>query len=53
MFISYDADILHRNDAQTWSTKHIEIVRPAVKQYIIDDKTSTITYYCKKNKRNC
>jgi hypothetical protein len=42
MFISYDADILHRNDAQTWSTKHIEIVRPAVKQYIIDDKTSTI-----------
>jgi hypothetical protein len=36
MFISYDADILHRNDAQTWSTKHIEIVRPAVKQYIID-----------------
>jgi hypothetical protein len=42
MFISYDADILHRNDAQTWSTKHIEIVRPAVKQYIVDDKTSTI-----------
>jgi hypothetical protein len=42
MFISYDADILHRNDAQTWSTKHIEIVRPATKQYIIDDKTSTI-----------
>ena len=42
MFISYDADILHRNDAQTWSTKHIEIVRPAVKQYIIDDKTSVI-----------
>jgi hypothetical protein len=42
MFISYDADILHRTDAQTWSTKHIEIVRPAVKQYIIDDKTSVI-----------
>jgi hypothetical protein len=42
MFISYDADILHRNDAQTWSTKHIEIVRPATKQYIIDDKTSVI-----------
>jgi hypothetical protein len=42
MFISYDADILHRNDAQTWSTKHIEIVRPAVKQYIVDDKTSVI-----------
>jgi hypothetical protein len=42
MFISYDAEILHRNDAQTWSTKHIEIVRPAVKQYIVDDKTSVI-----------
>jgi hypothetical protein len=42
MFISYDADILHRTDAQTWSTKHIEIVRPAVKQYIVDDKTSVI-----------
>jgi hypothetical protein len=42
MFISYDADILHRNDAQTWSTKYIEIVRPATKQYIIDDKTSVI-----------
>jgi predicted transcriptional regulator len=42
MFISYDAEILHRNDAQTWSTKYIEIVRPAVKQYIVDDKTSVI-----------
>jgi hypothetical protein len=42
MFISYDADILHRTDAQTWSTKYIEIVRPATKQYIIDDKTSVI-----------
>jgi hypothetical protein len=42
MFISYDAEILHRTDAQTWSTKHIEIVRPAVKQYIVDDKTSVI-----------
>jgi hypothetical protein len=42
MFISYDADILHRTDAQTWSTKHIEIVPPPVKQYIVDDKTSVI-----------
>jgi len=42
MFISYDADILHRNDAQTWSTKHIEIIPPPVKQYIVDDKTSVI-----------
>ena len=42
MFISYDADIMHRTDAQTWSTKHIEIVPPPVKQYIVDDKTSVI-----------
>ena len=42
MFISYDADILHRTDAQTWSTKHIEIIPPPVKQYIVDDKTSVI-----------
>jgi predicted transcriptional regulator len=42
MFISYDADIMHRTDAQTWSTKHIEIVPSAVKQYIVDDKTSVI-----------
>ena len=42
MFISYDADIMHRTDAQTWLTKHIEIVPPAVKQYIVDDKTSVI-----------
>lgn len=42
MFISYDDNILHRTDAQTWSTKHIEIVPPPVKQYIVDDKTSVI-----------
>lgn len=42
MFISYDPDILHRTDAQTWLTKHIEIVPPPVKQYIVDDKTSVI-----------
>jgi hypothetical protein len=42
MFISYDSDIMHRTDAQTWSTKHIEIIPPAVKQYIVDDKTSVI-----------
>ena len=42
MFISYDADIMHRTDAQTWSTKHIEIIPPPVKQYIVDDKTSVI-----------
>jgi hypothetical protein len=42
MFISFDADILYRNDAQTWSTKYIEPIPPQTKQYIIDDKTSTI-----------
>jgi hypothetical protein len=42
MFISYDAEILHRTDAQTWTTKHIEIVPTQVKQYVINDKTSTI-----------
>jgi hypothetical protein len=42
MFISYDADILHRTDSQTWTSKHIEIVPPQVKQYVIDDKSSTI-----------
>ena len=42
MFISYDPDILYRNDAQTWQTKYIEVVPPPTKQYIIDDKTSTI-----------
>jgi hypothetical protein len=42
MFISFDADILYRNDAQTWQTKYIEVIPPPTKQYIIDDKTSTI-----------
>jgi hypothetical protein len=42
MFISYDKDILIRENASTWTKKITKIVAPQVKQYIINDKTSTI-----------
>jgi hypothetical protein len=42
LFFSYDAEILHRDNAQTWDEKYIEPIPPPVKQYIINDKTSVI-----------
>jgi hypothetical protein len=42
LFFSYDAEILYRDNAQTWDEKYIEPIPPPVKQYIINDKTSVI-----------
>ena len=42
LFFSYDAEILHRDNAQTWDEKYIEPIPPPVKQYIINDKTSAV-----------
>lgn len=46
MFMSYDKDILFRDDFETWNKKHIEIIKPVVKQYIIQDKTNIIESIC-------
>ena len=46
MFMSYDKDILYRNDFETWNKKHIEIIKPIVKQYIIQDKSNHIESIC-------
>ncbi len=35
LFFSYDAEILYRDNAQTWDEKYIEPIPPPVKQYII------------------
>ena len=42
LFFSYDAEILYRDNAQTWDEKYIEPIPPPVKQYIINDKTSAV-----------
>jgi hypothetical protein len=42
MFISYDADILVRESPDQWTGKYVKLVPPPVKQYIVDDKTSSI-----------
>ncbi|MBA3970948.1 MAG: hypothetical protein H0X46_02175 [Bacteroidetes bacterium] len=42
MFISYDKDLLHRNDATTYTKKFFQIVRPPVVQYIITEKASIV-----------
>jgi hypothetical protein len=42
LFFSYDAEILHRDNAQTWDERYIEPIPPPVKQYIINDKTSAV-----------
>jgi hypothetical protein len=42
MFISYDPDILIRDNASTWTKKFIAAEKPVIKQYIITDKSSAI-----------
>lgn len=43
MFMSYDPDILYRDDYQTWTRKYIEPVKPIIKQYIIDDQSDAVS----------
>lgn len=42
LFYSIDEKILHRFDAHQFKTKHNPIIKPIVKQYIIQDKTNII-----------
>lgn len=42
MFLSYDADLLYRENFTTFTKKLIPIERPIVKQFIINDKTPYI-----------
>lgn len=42
LFISYDSDILIRENSTIWNKKHIIIEHPIIKQYIINDKTKSI-----------
>lgn len=42
MFLSYDENILYRDNYSTWTKKIIHIIAPQVKQYIITDKTSLV-----------
>lgn len=43
MFMSYDPEILYREDYHTWSRKYIEPVKPVVKQYIINDESDRVS----------
>lgn len=42
MFISYDPEILVRENSSTWTKKILPIEKPIIKQYIINDKTNSI-----------
>lgn len=42
LFYSIDENILHRFDASLFKTKHNPIIKPIVKQYIIQNKTNII-----------
>lgn len=42
LFYSIDMNILTRNDASLFSQKHNPIIKPQIKQYIIDDKTNVV-----------
>lgn len=42
MFLSYDHDLLQRDNYTFFTKKFIAPVPPIIKQYIVDDKTSTI-----------
>jgi hypothetical protein len=47
MFLSYDPDILHRNDYTTWNKKVIIEKKPIVEQYIVTDKSKLIAAIAK------
>jgi hypothetical protein len=42
LFMSYDPEILIRNDYSVWTRKFIPIKKPPVIQYVVSDKTSSI-----------
>lgn len=42
LFISYDENLLMRDDATTWQIKTHRITQPSIQQYIIDDKTPLV-----------
>lgn len=42
LFISYDPELLIRNDYSIWNRKFIPIEKPPVIQYVVTDKTSSI-----------
>lgn len=42
MFMSYDKNILFRNDYTTFTKKIIPFIKPVIKQYFINDKSSSI-----------
>lgn len=42
LFLSYDHDLLQRDDATTWTERYAPPIPPPVKQYIVQDKTSNI-----------
>lgn len=42
LFYSIDMNILHRNNASLFSQKYTPMVKPQVKQYIINDKTNIV-----------
>ncbi len=42
LFYSIDMNILHRNNASLFSQKYSPMVKPQVKQYIINDKTNIV-----------
>lgn len=42
LFMSYDENILIRENYSTWTEKFIPVERPVVKQYIITDKSTAI-----------
>lgn len=49
LFISYDENLLQRNDFTTFNKKYIPPAPPPVKQYIVTDKTNSIEKIILKN----
>ena len=42
LFLSYDFDLLSREDYTTWTERYSPPIAPPIKQYIIQDKTNNI-----------
>jgi hypothetical protein len=44
LFLSYDPDMLYRDNYSEWSKKYIKPEQVQIKQYIIKDKSQLVTY---------
>lgn len=49
LFMSYDKDIMYREDATTWTKKYIPIEQPTIKQWFVKESNSEVENIVRKS----